>query len=244
MSSNALDHIAADTTRQPFDPSQPFLEARYLPPELNPFEKRSIRIAALVPSSSVSFGTVETWGILSEDSRSGCRLNLQAHPGIPLVHERYTGPEIVRALGGSPPSMLAIPMHSGGMETGLGMYFKREHPETTIISARATSGGQLTDPPDRQHTAEVDSFPWVLWVHSTSAVARDESLERACTLQRALGIEFGSASGLAWGGLERYLGKLVASECNAIRTSHRSFRSDGFTAVFICLADDAPLRSS
>ena len=66
------DDICEDPVYRALDPRQPFMVARYLPPEMNPFVKYGIRVAALVPFTILPhIKTVATIGMLEWDFGHG-----------------------------------------------------------------------------------------------------------------------------------------------------------------------------
>ncbi len=157
-------------------------------------------------------------------------LNQYGHMGNLRAHELYTGPEIVRSLGGdaSKIAAVAIAMGSAGTVAGVGRFFKRAHPETTILGVRPVLGEQVPGARDEKKIKSVVTLPWEESVDCLQEVTRKESFARARQLWSSVEPQPGPTSGLAWGGLEHLM-----KGYSPVRLSALS----GRYAAFICPDD-------
>lgn len=161
--------------------------------------------------------------------RGHYHLDQYSHPGNPLGHKLHTGPAILRLLARKQPiSAIAVAMGSGGTVAGVGSFFKHAHPQTAIIGVRPKVGEQVPGARDREKMEEVVRIPWKKVVRSVEEVTRKESFIRTRQLWSAVEPQPGPTSGLAWGGLERYLEKLGKKELAKLR---------GTCAAFMCPDD-------
>lgn len=152
-------------------------------------------------------------------------LNQYSHPGNPAAHERYTGPEIVRALGRAP-AIVAIAMGSAGTAYGVATYFKKHYPETRVIGVRPRLGEQVPGARDEKKMAAVVTFPWVEEVAGVVEISRKTAFIGMRELWSAIEPQPGPTSGLAWKGLEQYLtGRVQTEDLN------------GATVAFLCPDD-------
>lgn len=153
-------------------------------------------------------------------------LNQYAHPGNPAAHFEYTGPEVLRVLGGKPPRVLAVAMGSGGTVMGLGQYFAKQHFTTSILGVRPTLGDQVPGARDKKRMEAVVTLPWEDFVHSLSEVSRKESFVRTRELWSGVEPQPGPTSGMAYAGLLKHLERMCGKGLHS-----------GFTAAFICPDD-------
>jgi cysteine synthase A len=165
-----------------------------------------------------------------EASRPGhYHLDQYSHLGNMRAHELYTGPEIVRALGGSARiGVVAAAMGSGGTAAGIGRFFEREHPETIILGVRPLPGEQVPGARDSRRMKEVVTLPWEEVVDEVREVSRKESFIRMRRLWSAVEPQPGPTSGLAWGGLEHLLESYSPDMLASLR---------GKVACFVCPDD-------
>ncbi|MDP1689669.1 MAG: pyridoxal-phosphate dependent enzyme [bacterium] len=158
-------------------------------------------------------------------------LDQYSHMGNIRAHETFTGPEVLRVLG-SRVAVVAAAMGSGGTAAGIGCFFRKRYeegnPETVIIGVRPTLGEQVPGARDSKKMADVVTLPWKDSVDVVFEVGRKEAFIRMKRLWSAVEPQPGPTSGLAWGGLEKYL---VA--CN--QEGLESLR--GKTVGFICPDD-------
>jgi cysteine synthase len=314
------DEVCEDPVYRALDPRREFMVARYLPDSMNPVAHREIRIAALVPFTTLPhIKTVATIGMLEWDHGHGDQpgyspqnhtlvadssgntahaaarlarafgykhvklvvasdvpaskvnllralssvevihptggqsaanrakeeaklpghyhLNQYAHPGNPDAHRQYTGPEIVRALGGQPPAVLTIAMGSGGTLMGVGQYFRKHHPATLILGAQPVLGEQVPGARDERRMSEVVELDWKPYAHQVFAVSRKESFKRTRQLWSAVEPQPGPTSGMAWGGLAHFLERWAQGLKEGTRVTNRPLPEGGFTAAFLCPDD-------
>ena len=163
-------------------------------------------------------------------------LDQYKHMGNVRAHQRYTGPEILRVLGPRV-AAVAVAMGSGGTACGIGRFFEERyaegHPEAVVIGVRPALGEQVPGARDKKRMEAVVTLPWKNSVGAVYEVSRKESFMRMRKLWRAVEPQPGATSGLAWGGLEKYL-----EACN--RDGLESLR--GKTLAFVC-ADDGRFYS-
>jgi cysteine synthase A len=171
-----------------------------------------------VPSSKIdvlrAFGnTVDVMQVsnaaeaaLEEAEKPGhYHLDQYSHPGNVRAHQLYTGPEIVRALGGTPPAVIAIAMGSAGTLTGVAEYFQSQGTEILVVGVRPKLGQQVPGARDKKKMEEVVRFAWQDRTSAVVEVTRHESFVRTRELWSAVQPQPGPTSGMAWGGLRRYL---------------------------------------
>ena len=171
-----------------------------------------------VPSSKIdvlrAFGnTVDVMQVsnvaetaLEESCKTGhYHLDQYSHPANVQAHRQYTGPEIVRALGGIPPAVIAIAMGSAGTACGVAEYFEGEGMGVTVIGVRPALGQQVPGARDAKKMRDVVRFDWETTVDVAVEVGRHESFVRMRQLWGAVQPQPGPTSGMAWGGLEKYL---------------------------------------
>lgn len=309
-----LEEVYANPIFQAMNPEgKHFLEARWLPPELNPLAGEGVRIAALIPFGTyahikapmavqimledfkrglydnkhtivvdssgntahsvarlaLSFGFLKTKVIVAKDvpeSKKGMiaalpfveliqvdskevekkareegknlghyYLNQYSHMGNVHAHELYTGPEVLRALGGSNIAVVAAAMGTGGTATGLGRFFKQVSPETVVLGVRLAPGQRVPGGRDEQRMKERVTLPVEESVHSIMEMERKESFIRMRRLWSAVEPQPGPSSGMAWGGLERFL---ISYQWNLAPRFSKDLR--GKCAGFICPDGAAP----
>lgn len=154
-------------------------------------------------------------------------LNQYSHEGNMRAHERFTGPEVSRALGGDV-AVVAIAMGSGGTAAGVGRYFKQQHPDTIIVGVRPMLGEQVPGARDEKRMQEVVTLPWEEVVSAVIEVSRKESFIKMRRLWHFVEPQPGPTSGLAYAGLVAYLESLSSMELEKLR---------GKQACFICPDD-------
>lgn len=139
-------------------------------------------------------------------NRPGYRhINQYRHEANVRAHELYTGPEIIRALGGVPPDVVAIAMGSAGTISGVGRYLKKHSPGTKVIGVRPELGQRVPGARDEKKMEAVVTFPWQEVTDVVIEVSRRESFEKARDLWNAVEPQPGPTSGLAYAGLLKYL---------------------------------------
>ncbi|MBU6321588.1 MAG: pyridoxal-phosphate dependent enzyme [Patescibacteria group bacterium] len=166
----------------------------------------------------------------ADGARPGCyHLNQYGHLGNPEWHYRYTGPEIVRAIG-KKPGIVFVAMGSGGTAMGLGRYFGEHHPGTIVVGVRPALGDKVPGARDRDRMEEVVTLPWRDYIPPENVI--DIPSDAAYKSMRKLAAEVlpapGPTSGLTHAGFGEYM----------MRHKHRWPK--GFVAAFIC-PDDAEL---
>ncbi len=154
-------------------------------------------------------------------------LNQYAHRGNIRAHERYTGPEVLGLLGDRL-AAIAVAMGSGGTVAGVGRFLKRRRPGVVVLGVRPAPGEQIPGARDKKRMEAVVTLPWEKAVDGVYEVGRKESFIRMRRLWSAVEPQPGPTSGLAWGGLERYLAGLGAKKLKKLR---------GKCAAFICPDD-------
>ncbi|GCE00312.1 pyridoxal-phosphate dependent enzyme [Embleya hyalina] len=133
-------------------------------------------------------------------------------PANPSVHERWTGPELARGVGAVGPDAVVAAISTGGTLAGLSAYFRRAHPNTTIVGVDAV-GSAATGGERGARPAKIPGFgsgrrssflrpgDWDMCVR-----VHDEYAAPACRVVRAAtGLTLGGSSGAA------LLGAVVAA---------------------------------
>lgn len=293
-----------------------FLDVRWLPRQLNPFESYEIKVGAIVLKRFPHIKTVATVQMMLEDYKDGCYegmhtivvpssgntahavarlarafgfsevkvvlaadvpsskkevlsalssadvievsggksvedrartiaempghvlLDQYTHMGNLRAHQMYTGPEIARVLGCNA-AVVAIAMGSGGTAAGVGFYFKSNHLgngsgiRRVVVGVRPNSGERVPGARDRARMEEVVKLPWKEVVDTVVEIPRKTAFFRTRELWGAVEPQPGPSSGLAYGGLMKYLGGLGEDGLEALR---------GKTVGFLC-PDHATLYS-
>ncbi|MBI2025660.1 pyridoxal-phosphate dependent enzyme [Candidatus Kaiserbacteria bacterium] len=133
-----------------------------------------------------------------------CHLNQYAHMGNMRAHEAYTGPEILRVLGGDV-TVVAIALGSGGTAGGVGHFLKEKNPKTVMVGVRPKLGEQVPGARDSKRMKEVVTLPWEKYVDEVVEISRKDSFIGMRQLGSAIEPPPGPTSGLAWRGLDAYL---------------------------------------
>lgn len=131
-------------------------------------------------------------------------LNQYAHSGNVRAHFCYTGPQIMRALGGRPPGAIAISMGSTGTARGVGQYLKQKNKETIIIGVRPALDEQIPGTRDKKNMDEVIKPESLQVVDEVIEVKRCDALEQMRLLWDGIEPQPGLTSGLAFAGLVRF----------------------------------------
>lgn len=183
------------------------------------FKQVKVVMAADVPPSKKAMFAALSWPDLlyvgggrsvakaaeEEGKKSGhYHLNQYAHLGNIRAHLMYTGPEILRVLGGDV-SVIAIALGSGGTAGGVGHFLKEKNPKTIVVGVRPKLGEQVPGARDSKRMKEVVTLPWEKWVDEVVEISRKEAFIGARQLGSAVEPPPGPTSGLAWRGLEAYL---------------------------------------
>ncbi len=162
-----------------------------------------------------------------EAKKPGCLLVDQyKHMGNVLIHQKLTGPALLRAIGKKKLKKLivAVAMGSGGTATGVALYLKSVLPCVVALGVRPKPGQKVDGVRDVHRMDEVVTIPYQFAVDHIIEVEHDESFFRANELRRT-GLDVGPSSGLAQAGLREFLASLSPKE-------RKRFR--GYRAVFIC----------
>lgn len=206
------------------------------------FQEIKVVLAADVPDSkrgilsalsSVDLITVGRGKSVSQRAKEEAQkpghhhLNQYTHMGNVRAHELYTGPEILRVLGGEI-AVVAVAMGSGGTVTGVSRFLKRKNPETIILGIRPMLGQQVPGARDREKMNEVTTLPWKEAVDVVIEVSRKESFIKMRQLWSEVEPQPGPTSGLASRGLDAYFGSLPQEALEKLR---------GKRAAFICPDD-------
>jgi cysteine synthase len=205
------------------------------------FKKVKVVLATDVPDSKSgvlrAFGTfvdvmqvADVVGTATEEAKKPGHyyLDQYSHDGNPKAHELYTGPEVVRALGGAP-AVIAVAMGSAGTVFGVGSYLHRAHPATRVLGVRPKLGEQVPGARDEKRMAAVVSFPWENLVERVVEVGRNESFEAMRLLWSAVEPQPGPTSAMAYVGLRQHLkDRWDGYELNQI---------SGKTIAFLCPDD-------
>lgn len=154
-------------------------------------------------------------------------LNQYGHMGNVRAHELYTGPEILRLLGGDL-AAIAIAMGSGGTAAGVGNFLKQEQTGIRIVGVFPALGQQVPGARDRKRIADISKLPWEPVVDSIIEISRKDAFIKMRQLWGTVEPQPGPTSGLAWCGLKSYLQSLGPKGLEKLR---------GKTVAFICPDD-------
>lgn len=183
------------------------------------FKRVKVLMAADVPPSKKAIFAALSWPDLlyvgggrsvskaaeEEGNKPGhYHLNQYTHLGNMRAHAMYTGPEILRVLGGDV-AVIAIALGSGGTAGGVGHFLKEKNPKTVVVGVRPKVGEQVPGARDSKRMKEVVTLPWEKWVDTIVEVSRKEAFIGMRQLGSAVEPLPGPTSGLAWRGLEKYL---------------------------------------
>lgn len=203
------------------------------------FKKVKVIMSTDVPDSKSgilkAFGSVDVMQVSDvmttafEEARKEGHylLDQYSHMGNMRAHELYTGPEIVRALGGAP-AIVGIVLGSGGTIGGVSRFLHEKYPETSVIGVRPILGQQVPGARDEVKMKAVVTLPWATFVTAVVELSRKDSFIRMRKLWSAVEPQPGPTSGLAWGGLERYVKSILAERPGSLR---------GKCVAFICPDD-------
>jgi cysteine synthase len=193
-----------------------------LPADVPPM-KRGV-LAAL---SSVEI--IETPGSTTERAEEESRLpghyylDQYNHESNRKYHRLYTGPEVLRAMGGKA-DIVAIALGSAGTAMGIAQFLNADAhvKKTAIVGVRPALGQQSPGTRDGKKM-QIVKLDWRKWV---DAVIEEGGRKESFVGMRRLWSQVeplpGPSSGLAYDGLVRYLGRLSPEERR------------GRSAAFVC----------
>lgn len=190
------------------------------------FEKTLVVLAADVPSSKKEILAALSASTLSVGRGSSVQdqakelatipgyvlLDQYSHMGNVRAHYKFTGPEIRRVLGDDL-AIVAVSMGSGGTVAGVGKFyyerkfFPKEHVNTLVLGVRPSRGQRVPGARDELRMEEVVTLPWKKYC-VVEELTRKESFLRTRQLWSAVEPQPGPTSGLAYGGLLKYLEKI------------------------------------
>ncbi|HVM59195.1 MAG TPA: pyridoxal-phosphate dependent enzyme [Candidatus Paceibacterota bacterium] len=159
-------------------------------------------------------------------------LNQYADPANLDAHFRFTGPEIVRALGIAP-DVICCAMGTGGTAGGVAKYFKKHYPKTKVIGARPILGQDIPGARDKRRMKE-SKIRWKLYLnenHDVFVVSRKDAFIAMRMLWQRMGTQAGPTSGLAYRGLEKYLKRYLKKLSPARRKALKG-------KIFVVLCSD------
>lgn len=149
------------------------------------------------------------------------------HVGNMLIHQTWTGPALLHALGRQKKRLrlVAIAMGSGGTATGVALHLKSVVPDVIIVGVRPKPGERVDGVRDVHRMDEVVTIPYEFALDAIVEVGRAESFHRADELNTRERLGVGPSSGLALAGLLQYLAGLSPEERERFR---------GGCAAFLC----------
>lgn len=159
-------------------------------------------------------------------------LNQYSHMGNLRAHYMFTGPEMQRVLGGIV-AVVAIAMGSGGTAAGVGKFFHEERLGTVVLGVRPSPGERVPGARDKARMDDVVTLPWQESVDVVIELSRKKAFIHTRELWSAVEPQPGPSSGLAYGGLIKYLKNLPLEEIEKLR---------GKSVGFLC-PDSASLYS-
>ncbi len=151
-----------------------------------------------------------------EEQSGHVLLDQYSHMGNLRAHEKFTGPEVKRALVENI-AIVAIAMGSGGTLAGVGKFFHREYSGTRILGVQPQSGERVPGTRDRARMNEVVTLPWETSVDFVVTVSRKKAFICTRELSSAVEPQPGPSSGLAYGGLMKYIELLNKREVEKLR---------------------------
>ncbi len=122
------------------------------------------------------------------------------NPANPLIHEKTTGPEILKALGGEVDAFVAG-VGTGGTITGVGRALRRENPHVTIVAVEPKDSPVLSGGEPGPHKIQGIGAGFVPDILDTSVydeiltVSNEDAMNTASRLAREEGIFAGISSG-------------------------------------------------
>ncbi len=130
-----------------------------------------------------------------------------SNPPNPEAHRRTTGPEIERALDGSP-DVLVAGVGTGGTITGAGEYLRERNPDLRIVAVEPQSSAVLSGEPPGPHRIQgigAGFVPPVLnreLLDEVLAVSDGDAIQTAWSCARRTGLLAGISGGAAlWAAL-------------------------------------------
>jgi cysteine synthase len=131
-----------------------------------------------------------------------------SNPANPLAHRRTTGPEIERALEGSP-DVLVAGVGTGGTITGAGGYLRERNPRLRIVAVEPQGSAVLSGGAQGPHRIQgigAGFVPPVLereLLDEVIAVSDDDAIQTAWSCARRTGLLAGISGGAAlWAALQ------------------------------------------
>ena len=145
----------------------------------------------------------------------------------PEAHARWTGPQILRQMEGSP-TVFCAGLGTTGTMVGAGGFLKRSVPGITTVGVTRAANNPVPGVRTKNLLREI-SFDWNKTVDAVVEIGTKESFEHSLNMCRH-GIVVGPSAGFCLAGLLRYLReKKEAGELDALRNKDHEV-----VAVFIC----------
>ncbi|MDE2173175.1 MAG: pyridoxal-phosphate dependent enzyme [Patescibacteria group bacterium] len=142
---------------------------------------------------------------LEEASQPGSHLLDQyKHLGNMRIHEKCTGPKLLRAAGENL-GLVAVGMGSGGTVTGVSRYLKSVRPDIIVLGVRPKRGKRIPGVRDAEQMDAVVTLPYKSAVDAIVEIGRNESFLKTRELLSEVQPQVGPSSGLACVGLLQFL---------------------------------------
>ncbi len=133
-------------------------------------------------------------------------LDQYKHPGNVNIHEKCTGPQLLRVAGSSL-GLVAGGMGSGGTVTGISRALKSVRKDIIMLGVRPKHGERIPGVRDFDQMESVVTLPYKSAVDDIVEVGRKESFIKTREFLSEVQPQVGPSSGLACVGLLHYLAK-------------------------------------
>jgi cystathionine beta-synthase/cysteine synthase A len=143
-------------------------------------------------------------------------LDQYSHESNRRSHERYTGPEVLRAMGGSV-DLVMIALGSAGTAMGIASYLKKQNPQTRVLGSQPAVGEQAPGTRDPKKIDAVVPFDWRGAIDGVVLGTRKGSFIRMRELWSEVEPIQGPSAGLSLDCLLRYLAGLPEDERAALK---------------------------
>ena len=123
------------------------------------------------------------------------------NPANPEIHRRTTGPEILRALEGTPVDAFVAGVGTGGTITGVGQVLKKYRPETLVVAVEPSASPVLSGGRPRPHGIQGIGASFVPQVFDRSVVDEiltvddEDAMRMTLRLTREEGLMVGISAG-------------------------------------------------
>lgn len=142
-------------------------------------------------------------------------LDQYSHESNRRSHELYTGPEVLRAMGGSV-DIVMVALGSAGTAMGVASFLKKHNPETRVLGSQPAVGEQAPGTRDPKKIGVVP-FDWRAMIDDVVLGTRKGAFVRMRQLWSEVEPIQGPSSGLSLDCLLRYLSGFSTEELAALK---------------------------